>query len=369
MRKNIVIAAIGVLTTAAPLTAQSQESYEPSEYFDDRTYITPFGNYIFSDSDRDADDGWGGGLAIGKPLSPYWNLELRGMYEELDSESGGPGKYENWSAGVDAHWFFLGRQGLRKWESVQPYAILGAGGIRDRVSGDDDWSVYANAGLGLLWPFADWGRLTLDARYRWDDNQGDIGRSGNFGDTLVTFGLQIPLGPKPRVAEAPRPAPPPPPKPEPAPEVKPAPPPPPPPPPKPVTRKIELTTDGTFEFNKAVLTPDGKKQVGDIVNAMHKEGTTIASAEIIGHADPIGSEKYNQKLSEARANTIRDYMVSQGVPAGAIRAEGRGETQLKVTEADCKAQKQAKTRAALIKCFEPNRRVEVHVTGTETKPQ
>jgi OmpA-OmpF porin, OOP family len=77
--------------------------------------ITPFGSYIFSDSDRDADDGWGAGLAIGKPYSPYWNLEFRGMYEELDSESGGPGKYQNWSVGIDAHWFFLGRQGIRRW--------------------------------------------------------------------------------------------------------------------------------------------------------------------------------------------------------------------------------------------------------------
>jgi OOP family OmpA-OmpF porin len=363
MSKNALIAAMGILAAAAPFTAQSQKTYEPDKYFDDRTYITPFGSYIFSDDHREADDGWGAGLAIGKPYSPYWNLELRGMYEELDSESGGPGKYQNWSVGVDAHWFFLGRLGIRKWQTVQPYAILGVGGIEDRVDGKGKWSAYGNAGLGLLWPFADSARLTLDARYRIDDNQGDIGRDKNFDDWLVTLGFQIPLGPKPRVAEAPRPAPPPPPKPEP--EVKPAPPPPPPPPPKPLARKFDLRTDGTFEFNKAVLTPDGKKQVDDIVTAMRKESTTVTSAEVIGHADPIGSDKYNQKLSEARANAIRDYMVSQGVPAGAIRVEGRGETQLKVTEADCKAKGQAKTRAARIKCFEPNRRVEVTVTGSK----
>jgi hypothetical protein len=76
------------------------------------------------------------------------------------------------------------------------------------VSGRGDWSAYVNVGLGLLWPLADWGRLTLDARYRWDDNQGEIGRDDNFDDVLVTLGLQIPLGPKPRVAEAPRAAPP-----------------------------------------------------------------------------------------------------------------------------------------------------------------
>jgi hypothetical protein len=73
-------------------------------------YVTPFGSYIFSDSGRRSSDDWGGGLAIGKPVHPNWNVELRAMYEELSSESGGPGKYKNWSGTLDAH-YFLWRHG------------------------------------------------------------------------------------------------------------------------------------------------------------------------------------------------------------------------------------------------------------------
>jgi OOP family OmpA-OmpF porin len=56
-------------------------------------------------------------------------------------------------------------------------------------------------------------------------------------------------------------------------------------------------------------------------------------------------------------------MVKQGVPAGVIRTEGRGENDLKVTEADCKGKGQSKSRKALIACYEPNRRVEIQATG------
>lgn len=86
---------------------------------------------------------------------------------------------------------------------------------------------------------------------------------------------------------------------------------------------------------------------------------------ILGHTDPLGTEAYNQRLSLERANAVRDYMVSQGVPAGVIRTEGRGEADLKVTEADCRAKGQAKTRTDLIACLLPNRRVEIRATGEQ----
>jgi len=84
---------------------------------------------------------------------------------------------------------------------------------------------------------------------------------------------------------------------------------------------------------------------------------------ITGHTDPIGKPESNQRLSLERANAVRDHMVSQGVPAGVIRTEGRGETDLKVTEADCKKKGEAKTRKALIACLQPNRRIDVQATG------
>jgi OOP family OmpA-OmpF porin len=353
---------------AFPLFAHGQASYEPARYFDDRWYITPFGSYIWADDDRIAKNGWGGGLAIGRPVHPNWNLELRGSYEDLSSVTFGPGKYQNWTATLDAHWYFMGRQGLRFWQptSLQPYLIFGAGAIKDDPRGglrDSAWSFMANAGLGVLWPFSSWGRLVADVRYRWDDNSDRLGNGSNFDDVIASVGVQIPLGPAPRVAEPPRPAPPPPaaaPPPPPPPVVKPAP-----PPPKPIVRTFNISTDGMFEFDKSNLNAVGRNRIDNAISNFKAAGLVLTSMLITGHTDPLGSAEHNQKLSLERANTVRDYIVSQGIPAGVIRTEGRGESQVKVTEADCRAKGEAKTRAALINCLTVNRRVEIQATGEE----
>ena len=107
-----------------------------------------------------------------------------------------------------------------------------------------------------------------------------------------------------------------------------------------------------FAFDSAVLTPEGKARLDNMQTEARQAGiTSVTSMTIVGHTDPLGSDAYNQKLSEARANSVRDYVVSKGVSSSVIRTEGRGETQLKVTEADCKAKGQAKTRQALIACL------------------
>jgi OOP family OmpA-OmpF porin len=229
----------------------------------------------------------------------------------------------------------------------------------------DKTSFLANAGLGVVWPFASWGRLVGDVRYRWDDNRAHFGSGSNIGDWVASVGLQIPLGPPPRVAEAPRPAPPPaPPPPAVKPEAKPTPPPP--APKKPVVQRFELSGDGTFVFDKATLTDVGRGRIDKMVKDLRSAGVTVTSMAITGYTDPLGSTKYNEKLSLERANAVRDYMVSQGIPASVIRAEGRGEADLKVTQADCKGRGQSKSRKALIACYEPNRRVEIQAAGEKS---
>jgi OOP family OmpA-OmpF porin len=128
----------------------------------------------------------------------------------------------------------------------------------------------------------------------------------------------------------------------------------------PVTRKIELSADTLFAFNKATLTPQGEATLDNFVQDLR--GASVSSIQVIGHTDPLGSDAYNMQLSEQRANTVAQYLVSRGVPADRIRAEGLGETELKVTPEECAAQG-AKTRPALIQCYQPNRRVDVTVTG------
>src|SRR5262245_58803234 len=175
------------ISLATPLLAHAQLNTD--RYFDDRWYITPFGSYIWADSSRRSDDGWGGGLAVGKPINPSWNVELRGMYEELDAKSNGPGKYENWSVSLEGQWLFMGRQGFNMWQagSVQPYLVGGIGSINDKVRGDDKWSFMANAGAGIVWPIASWGRIVLDGRYRWSENRGNFGTGSDFSDWLVNI--------------------------------------------------------------------------------------------------------------------------------------------------------------------------------------
>ena len=88
----------------------------------------------------------------------------------------------------------------------------------------------------------------------------------------------------------------------------------------------------------------------------------------------MGSEAYNQALSERRANTVANYLVSRGVPAQKISAVGLGESQARMTEA-CQAEvaklgkkvSAAKKRSALIACIEPDRRVDVQIRTLVTR--
>jgi OOP family OmpA-OmpF porin len=348
----------------------AQNTFTADTYYDNRWYITPFAAYVHPDSNRNAENGWGGGFAVGKPISPYWNIELRTQYEQLDGRLDTTrgifdtqNKYKNWSGTIDAQWFFLGRQGLNRWQmkSVQPYLVAGIGAIDNKVetafaATQSHTSFMANAGIGIVWPFANWGRLVSDVRYRYVDNANNtrLASRSSSNDWLFTVGLQIPLGAAPIVAQASPPSSPP-----------MAAPPPPPPPPPPV-RNFSLSSDGTFEFDKAVLTPVGRTRLDALLQELKSAGFRARSIVVVGYTDPLGKPEYNQRLSVARANAVRDHMVGAGVPANVIQTEGRGETELKITEADCKAQGQAKSRTALIACLQPDRRVEIRATGEQT---
>jgi len=79
-----------------------------------------------------------------------------------------------------------------------------------------------------------------------------------------------------------------------------------------------------FDFNKATLKPDGKALVDAGVKVMKDKPDLKVSVD--GHTDSIGSEAYNQKLSERRAKAVRDYMVAQGVDASRITTRGFGKS-------------------------------------------
>ncbi len=122
----------------------AQTTFAPDQYYDNRWYITPFGSYIHPDGDRNADNGWGGGVSIGKPINPSWNIELRAQYEELDGNVGtafgafnSTNKYKNWSGALDAQWFFLGRQGIDNWQTNSCAAVSRGRHRRHRQQGGE----------------------------------------------------------------------------------------------------------------------------------------------------------------------------------------------------------------------------------------
>lgn len=128
----------------------------------------------------------------------------------------------------------------------------------------------------------------------------------------------------------------------------------------PVVRKMSFSGDALFEFDKAVLRPEGKVMLDGLVAQL--DGTTYDTIAAIGHTDRIGTNAYNQKLSERRAHAVKMYLEGKNVQAGRINAEGKGETQPVTKAADCPGAKSAK----VIACLQPDRRVDVEVTGTKT---
>jgi OOP family OmpA-OmpF porin len=121
---------------------------------------------------------------------------------------------------------------------------------------------------------------------------------------------------------------------------------------------VTLGSDQSFVFNKAVLSGAAKKRIDQEVLAKLASCAKIDVILIAGHTDRLGAQQYNQKLSEKRAQTVAAYLQSKGATAR-IDAVGMGKTQ-PVKSCDAKL-----SRAKLIDCLGPNRRVTIEVRGVE----
>ncbi|HET7671449.1 MAG TPA: OmpA family protein [Burkholderiales bacterium] len=152
-----------------------------------------------------------------------------------------------------------------------------------------------------------------------------------------------PPAPAPALEPAPKPAPPP---------VVAAPVPAPAPAPAPVRAKpqsITLGADASFDSGKADLKPEGRAKLDELASQLR--GVSFDQIAVTGHTDNVGSAAINQRLSERRADAVKNYLASRGVDANKIRTSGRG---LSAPVADNKT---AQGRAR-------NRRVEVEISGT-----
>ena len=128
--------------------------------------------------------------------------------------------------------------------------------------------------------------------------------------------------------------------------------------PKPVAIKLEqplkvtFPASALFDFDKSVLKPEGKQGLDNLMAKVR--GADIEVYIVVGHTDSVGTDEYNRKLSLRRADSVKTYLVSQGVPQIKIRAEGRGESEPVASNKTAEGRSQ-------------NRRVEVTVVPTGYK--
>lgn len=367
MKKNLIGLAVAATLGLTASAVSAEDMYRGA------WYAVPGVSYMHTDNDLEADNGRGGFLSIGKELSQSWDLQARLGHnradEDLNLGLGESGKYKQTTLGLDALYMF-------SREKFRPFLLAGIGAARNNVDykipGVDvdgkKTSWLAGLGFGAQYLINDSFGLQADLRHQWsrarvklDNGVVSDSSTETVGNTLLNLGGIFRFGaPAPVVAEAaPEPAPiaaaPVEPAPEPA-AAEPA------PAPVACTPQIETITiqaEKLFGFDKAKLA-DTSEIDTQVVEKM-KENPIFASVKIVGHTDKLGSEKYNQALSERRANQVRDYIISKGIDGSRLIAVGKGESEPKV---NCD---NVKGRKAQIECLAPNRRVDVEATRTVEK--
>lgn len=261
----------------------------------------------------------------------------------------------------------IGRVGAQYARTRDTFASTGAVTVSDPNPRHSE--VNPKVGIGLQYEITRAVLLRGEAeRYRINDAVGNHGTVN-----LLSVSLVFPFG---RAAEAaptrayvPTPAAPMAASPViPAPAVAPAPPPPvvalaPPPaaPPVPTPlRRVSFAADSLFTFDQSVIRPEGKAELDRFAREL--QGTRFDVVSVEGHTDRLGTERYNQDLSQRRADSVKTYLVSSGgIDSGKVNATGRGESSPVTRPGDCVGNTPT---AKLIACLQPDRRVLVEVSGT-----
>ncbi len=331
----------GMAADAAPAADASMEESAPSQSAPSTSYLGFMGGYlfqntnVFTDHSRNLKGDNGGafqtfyGMHSGSGLG--WEFTVFGDIIETGDNQGTD--FYRPGAGIDLVFSFGDRIGFT------PFVLIGAGGVYDDVFPDDadTFSFYGNAGLGFLTPDLGKGvHIRVEGRYIYDNFEARTGANGTE-DVRVNAGFEISLWDKPEVTVAP--------------EAK--------------TQVVEVVrttgledSDGdgivdskdkcpgtppntrvdgdgcplpkvlqlrgvTFEFNKSTLRPDSKTVLDTVVEIMKRYPDM--QVELAGHTDNVGGDAYNQKLSERRAESVRQYLVNAGIASGNMTSAGYGE--------------------------------------------
>ncbi|GAC1626931.1 MAG: hypothetical protein NVS9B10_15330 [Nevskia sp.] len=350
MRRTHAAVACGLLA-ASGLAGATDATVEESDRITlvSTDYISVLGGYALPDTDRGVKRrGETFGFIYGNQISPHFAVEGHVQASIFDTGKHRGSDFYQWGSTVDLVYGFNDR----RLAGITPFALLGVGAIRDEVvdKSRSRSSFIANAGAGFVTrPLIYNVKLRGEGRYTYDTY------ASGYHDFRVSLGFEIPLGlvhehlivkksgdrveVREVVKEVPRPF---------------------------VDSDGDTVADEldqcpdtpkglrvdaagciiagqiielrgvTFDYNTARLQPNAQSVLDIAVRAMLGQRSLVV--ELAGHTDSRGSAAYNKKLSQARAEAVREYMVDKGVAADHLTAIGYGKSQLKVspekTEAD-----------------------------------
>lgn len=378
----LALSLAGFAAFAHAADAPAVESSTSSEFTDDRFYVAPFGTFVQPGGSRNAQGGWGGGMAIGKIINEYFNVEVKGFWQAWGNNglpsgygagitpagSYNHGRTDFTGGTIDLQYYFFR-------DDFSPYVVFGIGGANTSsrnvvtlggttyAGGKANASFVFEAGTGATYELADNFLLRGDVRYRGVTTNGvstplgTYNPDGVYSDLVVNLGFEIPLGDKPGKAAA-----------------------------TPVVAdscasrdsdndgvndcddKCPGTASGTkvddqgcpivmelrgvnFHFDSAELT-DGAKHILDGVVEQLVAMPTKKDIEVAGYASfegVKGKEQHNLHLSQRRSESVAHYLKKKGI-SNKLFAKGYG-TQFPVADNN--------TEAGRVK----NRRVELRWIG------
>ncbi len=323
-----------VLVGALAMALYGQTSVAQSVDYDDRWYIAPRAGVVFADNKRDADNSLLLGVGIGRFFHPRFAIDLELMHNNADLDLA-TGNWENLGLGVAGRMYFSDSGNWR------PYVMAGVGSLRhdrDRSDSGSDWAF--QAGVGLHSNMNERVNFRAEVGYRYDADDESLLTRDDYSDYIASLGVTIALGdrasPPAAVAQDD-----------------------PPPPPMPEKTCADLDDDGdginncddkcpgtatgmmvgadgcavpvgidlrgvNFDFDKCTLRSDAIAILDAAVTVL---GANPIRVEVAGHTDAVGTDAYNQRLSECRAKVVADYLTGNGVSTERIAGvNGYGES-------------------------------------------
>lgn len=329
-----------------------------------REYFSVMGSFVAPDNIRNNDDGYGATFLYGRSINDHLSLELHGFGHRADNEIGGGTDY-SYGGGVDLR-LDVGSYGL------SAFALAGLGATYEDFVGPEESSPFANVGIGAQFGLTRQLSLRSEARYYVIRNRETYAGENTQKDLRFNLGLQYAWFDVPRAPAMAAPIAPPPvgdadndgvrddvdqcPQ-TPAgrlvdavgcPVVAPV---------LPVNNDLDgdgvvnaldrcpdtppnfkvdangcvvkeqvviVLSNVLFEFDSATLSGDARSVLDKIAAGLKSQPNL--SLEIGGHADALGSDAYNQRLSVARANAVRGHLLDRGIAASRLKATGYGES-------------------------------------------